>query len=251
MSKRLDALHSSVAHLATVVARIPESDYEVSAYPTEWSIADTMSHIGSGAVILKHMFDDTVTGRSADGNFNQSVWDEWNAKAPADQVKDALVADAQLLASLESLPDEQRGAFHFSMGPFDLDFDGFVGMRLGEQAMHTWDVEVALDPSAVLSGEVADAVLDGIAMVVGFSGKPTGEDKAVHVLTTNPSRDFTLNFTADSVRLTEGSSTGKVDFEVPAESFVRLVYGRLDKENAPQGIDEAYLETLQSVFPGF
>jgi hypothetical protein len=39
---------------------------------------------------------------------------------------------------------------------------------------------------------------------------------------------------------------------MPAESFIRLVYGRLDAEHTPPSVlgDEAALDQLRLVFPG-
>ena len=76
MKESLKALHSSVAHLSEVVEKIDPTKYTDSAYPKEWSIADTMSHIGSGAVIMGRSFENVVSGNEADPDFNQSVWDE-------------------------------------------------------------------------------------------------------------------------------------------------------------------------------
>ena len=45
----------------------------------------------------------------------------------------------------------------FSMGPITVDFDGFIGMRLSEHTLHTWDVEVALDPHATLDDAATDS----------------------------------------------------------------------------------------------
>ena len=250
MTNSLSALRSSVEHLHSVINSEQNLDPDASAYPTEWSIADTMSHIGSGAVILKRRFEDVVAGREGDPGFNQTVWDEWNAKAPVDQVKDSLTADEALLLALEALPSDERATFRLVMGPFDLDFDGFVTLRLGEQALHAWDVEVALDPAATLSSNVAEAILEGLSRVVGFSAKANGETKDLRVRTNDPVRDFTLVFSGDSVSLVDASHSGAIDLELPAESFVRLVYGRLDLDDESGEVNEV-LVSLRSTFPGF
>lgn len=251
MTDRLTVLRTSVQHLRHVIEGIEAFDPEVSAYPSEWTIADTMSHIGSGATIMTRNLENVVAGREADPAFNQSVWDEWNAKSPADQVDDALVADEMLLLALEALSAGERRAFHFSLGPFDLDFDGFVGLRLNEQALHTWDVEVAVDPTATLSDEVAGAIMDNLAMVIRFAGKAHGAVKEVSVRATRPSRDLTLVFADDAVTLKDAAHGAGVDFEIPAEAFVRLVYGRLDAAHTPTGLRDLHLESLRVSFPGF
>src|SRR5664280_2725265 len=116
MSDRLTALHSSVERLRDIVEGLDPQQLELPAYPVEWSIADVLSHIGSGAVILRRRFDDINSGRDTDSDFNQSVWDEWNAKSPVARAADALVADAELLHGLEALDDSSRRQFRFD-GP--------------------------------------------------------------------------------------------------------------------------------------
>src|ERR1700726_4146312 len=118
MSDRLQVLQDSVQHLALVASGIAPADYTLPAYPSEWSIADTFSHLGSGAVIGQRRFEDSAAQRESDPTFNTSVWDEWNAKDPVGQVMGCLASDAAFLACLETATEEQRNEFHFSMGPF-------------------------------------------------------------------------------------------------------------------------------------
>jgi uncharacterized protein (TIGR03083 family) len=251
MKESLKALHNSVAHLPEVVEKVGPDKYESSAYPTEWSIADTLSHIGSGAVIMSRSFDVVVGAAEVDPDFNQSVWDEWNAKEPAAQVADALVADAALLDRLQMLDEAGRDAFSFSMGPMSFDFNGFVGLRLNEHVLHTWDVEVTTDGSATLPEPAAAVLLDNLAMFVGFAAKPIGEVLDLHVHIEEPSRDFLLAFGEESVALSDSEHGGHVDLEIPAEAFVRLVAGRLDAKHTPHGLEYERLDTLRQAFPGF
>jgi hypothetical protein len=50
--------------------------------------------------------------------------------------------------------------------------------------------------------------------------------------------------------LLAGSEAGPADSELPAEAFVRLVYGRLAPEHTPPGEHGAALDVLRRVFPG-
>jgi uncharacterized protein (TIGR03083 family) len=251
MSDRLKVLRESVQHLNDVATSIDPSDYTSYAFPSVWTIADTFSHLGSGAVIGQRRFEDSLAQRESDPTFNTSVWDEWNAKDPASQVTDSLASDAALLSRLEASTEEEREAFYFMMGPFKFDFDGLVGLRLGEHVLHTWDVEVPFKPDASLSNDAANAILDSIQFVVARTGKPTGETKDIALRTSNPPRDFTLRLGAESVDFLEEHHEGAVDLELPAESLVRLIYGRLDTEHTPASIDDGVIGELRSVFPGF
>ncbi|HEY5265182.1 MAG TPA: maleylpyruvate isomerase family mycothiol-dependent enzyme [Acidimicrobiales bacterium] len=251
MSERLQVLRESVEHLGDVASRITPSDYTAAAYPSEWSIADTFSHLGSGAVIGERRFEDSIAERESDPAFNTSVWDEWNAKDPQAQVKDALASDAAFLSALEAASEEQRESFHFMMGPFAFDFEGLVGLRLSEHALHTWDVEVTLNPDATVPNNTANAILDGIQFIVARTGKATSEAKDVTVRTIEPARDFTLVLGVDSVDIVEARHEGAADLEIPAEAFVRLIYGRLDTEHTPAAVTGDVVNSLRTVFPGF
>jgi hypothetical protein len=60
VSDSLPALRNSVDRLATIVSRLDDTAIETSAYPAEWTVAQTMSHLGSGAVIFLAVVGDTA-----------------------------------------------------------------------------------------------------------------------------------------------------------------------------------------------
>jgi len=247
---RIEALRSSVDRLRTLVSPMSDADLTRPAYPSEWSVADVCSHIGSGAVIMHRGLDDTLAGSAAPDNFAPQVWDSWNAKTPAAQRDDALAADAAFLAGIENVTAEQRAAFSLNMGPMKLGFDAFVGMRLNEHAFHVWDIEVALDPSATIPPQVAAVVVDNLEMIARFSAKPTGATTTVTVATTEPPRSFTVALSPESVTFTPSAGPGAAGVALTAEAFARLVYGRLDPRHTPDGVDDPAIGVLRHVFPG-
>jgi len=251
MSDPQSVLEASVSHLREVVAALDPQQYTAKAYPTEWSIADVMSHLGSGAVIMRHSIDTTIAGTAVADDFNQSVWDEWNAKLPAAQVADALVADQALMERVALVSASERESFQLSVGPMSLGFDGALGLRLGEHALHTWDIEVAADPNATVPADAAGLIVGTISMLVGFVGRPDGVERDISIHTTDPAGDFVLTLGAESVSLATATSPAVADLTIPTEALVRLVYGRLDPAHTPAGVDEALVATLRTVFPGF
>src|SRR5215218_6277444 len=126
------------------------------AYPSEWTDAQVLSHLGSGAVISQRRLEDALARQQTPDNFAPGVWDTWNAKSPLVQRDDALAADAALLDRLAAVASSERDSFTSSMGPMTLDFGQFVGMRLNEHAFHTWDIEVIANPAATLPGPAAE-----------------------------------------------------------------------------------------------
>ena len=251
MSDQLQELRDSVRHLGDVASSIDPPNYTAPAYPKDWTVAETFSHLGSGAVIGRRSFEDALAHRESDPASNTAVWDEWNAKGPTAQVVDCLASELDYLSSLEAATEDQREDFHFTMGPFEFDFDGLVGLRLSEHVLHTWDVEVAFAPSATLSSDAANAILDRIQFIVSRTGKSTGAPREVTIRTTDSGREFTLVLDVDSVDLVESRHEGAVDLTISAEALVRLIYGRLDQEHTPVSVTGEVVNLLRLVFPGF
>jgi uncharacterized protein (TIGR03083 family) len=251
MSTRLDVLEQSVARLQSVIDGLDESDFVASAHPTEWTVADVMSHIGSAAIIFKHGIDDSLNDRVTAPDFNQSVWDVWNAKTPHAQVTDALEADQALVARLKELTPEERDHYKLPLGPMTFDFDRAVGLRLGEHVFHTWDIEEAFNKEATLQPDAVPFLFANLELLMRFAAKPSGNEHTLHVRTIDPRKDYELILTSDSVSLSEVDEHERVDLELPAEAFLRLAYGRLDAEHTPEGIDPTHLDELRRVFPGF
>jgi uncharacterized protein (TIGR03083 family) len=248
---RLSALLTSVERLRQIVSGVSDADLEQPAYPSEWSIADTLSHVGSGAVIMQRRLVDGLAGRAMPAEFAPSVWDEWNAKSPTAKRADAVVTDGELLVRLEDVPRDEREAFGFELGPVQLGFDDLVGMRLNEHVLHTWDVEVARDPTVVLPGELVEPVVDNLGRIARWTAKPTGDARTIRVATTEPERHFRIELTPESAALEAEEGEGTADLTMASEAFVRLVYGRLDPDHTPsvEG-DTSLLPTLRKVFPG-
>ena len=135
-----------------------------------------LSHLGSGAVIMRRTLEDSLAGRTTPGDFAPSVWDEWNKKSARAKADDALVTDEAVTEAFEAVRPEDRARVAYPMGPMSLDFDHAVGMRLNEHAFHTWDVEVVFDDGARLPHDVAAVVIDNLDLIARFAAKPTGAD---------------------------------------------------------------------------
>jgi uncharacterized protein (TIGR03083 family) len=249
MSERLDALSTSAARLRAIGEGLDDGSRATSAYPSEWTVADVFSHLGSAGTILSHLFDDGLVGADAPADRNSAIWSEWNAMPPSAQVARSLEVDAGLLERFVSLDDDRRANYHLSLGPLELDFEGLVGIRLNEHAVHTWDIEVALDPSATIPAAIVAPVVDNLGMVTRFSAKPDGEPRSVHVRTSNPTRDLVIEVGPAACSLAPGGAEAS-DLELPAEAFVRLVYGRLDADHTPPGVAGEVLDGLRRVFRG-
>jgi uncharacterized protein (TIGR03083 family) len=240
------ALLESATRLASLVEPLTPDGVRQPSYCSEWSVADLLSHLGSGAVIFRRRLSE---GPDAEVDM-QGIWDAWNAKSPDDQAADALVADQALLKAIAAIDAEAEAASprHFAMGPFNLDVPTFLSLRLSEHVVHTWDVEVTLDPVATIAPDAAELIIDSLRVIAGLVGKPTGAARSLTVRTTAPSRLATFDLRTDGVSLSVAPDTGGTvaDADMTADQLIRLVYGRLDPAQAPAAVAE-----LLEVFPGF
>jgi uncharacterized protein (TIGR03083 family) len=252
MTDPLDTLRDSVARLAGIAGSLTADQLTAGAYPSEWTIADVLSHLGSGAVIFRRQLTDALAGTPTPGDFMTDTWDAWNAKPPSRQAADALAADQDLVTMLAALSDDDRGRVAVELGPFSLDYAGFVGLRSNEHVIHTWDVEVALDPTATLPAAAAGALADSLPFIARFAGRPTGSPREILVHTTDPDRAFLVRRSAESVSVEPTGVHGAPDLVLPTEALVRLVYGRLDPAHTPavEGTVDL-LDDLRPTFPGF
>ena len=132
----LDALRSSATGLRDLASTMSESQLTGRAYPTDWNIAQVLSHLGSSAVIMQRRLEDALAGQATPDDYVPGVWNVWNAKTPVQQRGDALAADAALLARIEAVTPEERSDFGFAMGPMTFGFKEFVSLRLRARSAH-------------------------------------------------------------------------------------------------------------------
>jgi uncharacterized protein (TIGR03083 family) len=246
------ALRHSHDRLQSLVEPLDRGQLEQRSYCRDWSIAQVLSHIGSQAEISGLSLDAGLSGQDPPGRDEFApIWDTWNAKDPQAQAADALQADAATLDRFESLDAGERARWRLKMFGMDLDTVGFARMRLSEHAIHTWDVAVALDPAATVAPDAVDLLIDTVAQFAGWAGQPDGKQRRLRMATSDPERHFVLE-TGDAVTLTPtGGDDGPPDLRLPAEAFIRLIYGRLDPARTPpvdaNGVD---LDELRRLFPG-
>jgi uncharacterized protein (TIGR03083 family) len=252
------ALRGSHERLAGLVRPLAPEQIRARSFCTDWSIAQVLSHVGSGAEIGLLMLPGALgEGEPAGPADFQPIWDVWNAKSPDEQAADALAADERHVATLEQLTDEQLGKISLPFFGMDLDAVGLVRLRLGEHALHTWDVAVALDPAATVSADAVGLLIDNVPQFLAPRlGKVPADPFAVRIRTASPDRDYLLA-TADTVIMTEypedGTDVPVGEVTMPGEALLRLAYGRLDAEHTPATVvgAAADLNQLRNIFPGF
>jgi uncharacterized protein (TIGR03083 family) len=248
----ITVLCGSHDRLVALVEPLTDEQLTGRAYPSDWSVAQVLSHLGSSAEIFTRYLEAGLAGEETPGReVFSAIWDAWNAKEPPEQARDAVKADRLLVERLEGLDPTHRAEFRATLFAGEVDVDGLAQLRINEHALHSWDIAVVLDPAATVAPDAVEVVVDHLDRIVGWTAKPRESGDVVHVVTTSPAREFSLSL-VDPVTLDPTVTTpGTARLEIPAEAFVRLVYGRLDPDHTPElsvtGLD---LDDLRRVFPG-
>jgi uncharacterized protein (TIGR03083 family) len=249
-------LRRSHERLSALVAPLTPEQLRSQSYCTAWSVAQVLSHLGSGAELaLMGLPAALGEGEPLSREARAPIWAKWNAKSPDDQAANALAMDEQQITALEQLTDDQLGSMKMELFGMHLDAVGIIRLRLGEHALHTWDVAVYGDPAATLAPDAAALLVDSVpGFLAPRLGKALAEPFAAHVITFSPDRDYLLA-SGESVSMTDwpGADGAAAQVRMPAESLVRLAYGRLDPAHTPADVsgDPAALEKLRAIFPGF
>jgi uncharacterized protein (TIGR03083 family) len=250
----IGVLRHSHERLAGLVRPLAPDQLRAQSYDRDWTVAQVLSHLGSGAEIALLTVEAALSG---DGQLDRDafppIWDAWNARNPDEQAADALAWDERQLSRLEQLTDSELAGMRLEFFGRELDAAGVVRMRLGEHAVHTWDVAVTFDPAATVAADAVPELFGHIGALLAYVAKPAGDSFRVRLRTTGPERDFLLTV-AEPVSLAgfEAGTEADGEIQLPAEALLRLLYGRLDPEHTPPYTAEGIsLDRLRAVFPGF
>lgn len=226
---------------------------------SEWSVAQVLSHLGSGSELAEAALQAALDGTDAPtDDDNKTVWARWDALGPVEQRDEALARATASVAALENLDAAQRESLQVAMSflPAPVSVASFAGLRLSEWSLHGWDVRVAADPAAGLLEESALLVLDlwsgELSFLTGFLAKTEHVPAPAVVDLAGSGYLLTLSSDGASMGTSEGEATAV--FTGPVEAAVRLLNGRLRPEFTPPSVEVSgavSLETLREVFPGY
>jgi uncharacterized protein (TIGR03083 family) len=253
VDRTLAVLRANHDTLAALVPTLSEENLSAPSGATEWSVAQALSHLGSGAEIGRKPIS-RAAGELVEAEDNQAIWARWDASSPADQAAEFVKQDEAYLETGEALNTEQRDSLMIDLGflPEPVPLLVALGMRLNEVANHAWDVRVGVDPAATVDQESAELLVElfrgPLAFLLGFSAKADAIKREVRLAIPGGALKIT-----DAVTMTDSVVHPTATFEGPAEAVVRLLSGRLGPEHAA-GVTvtgNVTLDELRKVFPGY
>ncbi len=248
------ALRSNHDTLVTLVPSLSDDQLAGPSGASEWTIAQVLSHLGSGAEISVKPIA-AAAGLPVEAEDNQAIWARWDAAAPADQASGLVKHDTTYLDTVEGLSAEQRESITVDMGflPEPVPLVVALGMRLNEVAAHAWDVRVGLDPDAGVEADSAELLLElyagPLGFLLGFAANP--DQLAEEVRIAIPGGGIVV---ADQVSVTRDLSDPTATFTGAPEAVARLLTGRLTAQHTPAGVQvsgNVSLDDLRKVFPGY
>ncbi|GIF72653.1 maleylpyruvate isomerase family mycothiol-dependent enzyme [Asanoa siamensis] len=252
-------LRSGHDDLAAAVARFTADDLGRPSGAAEWDVSQVLSHLGSGAEINLATLEAGITGSTPpDGDFNKGVWAKWDDASRQERADWVLTANEALVKRYESLDEQERESVRvtYSWMPAPVDVAASGTMRLSEFALHAWDVAVAFDPAATVDAAAAPLLLGQMSHMLGWVAKPEhldGKAATLAVELTDVPESFGLVL-GPEISLTAAPAEADGTLRLPAETWLRLVTGRLKTEHAaaPVKLDGPLtLDDLRRVFPGF
>ena len=252
VDRTITALRSEHDVLAGLVRTLTDDQLVATSGAAEWTVAQVLSHLGSGAEIGRAPIA-RAAGETVVVEDNQAIWARWDASAPRAQAEGFLEHNGRWLEMVEAFTSEQRSSLTVDLRflPEPVPLLTALGMRLNEVANHSWDVRVALDPHAGVDADSAEVLVELLAGPVGFMlsfvAKPAELEGPVSVAI--PGAGLVIDNTVTVVNHLESPSA---TFNGPAEAFIRLVSGRLKPphDNGVTVDGNVTLDDLRRVFPG-
>ncbi len=207
-------LRQSHDRLAGLVQPMTPEQVRAQSYCRDWSKAQVLSHLGSGAEISLLMLPGALgeaepVSRDA---FPARCGTSGTPRARTSRRPTRWQRTRSRSATLEALTDEQLAVARMDFFGMQLDAVGIVRLRLGEHVLHTWDLAVMADPAATVQANAVELLIDNVPQFLAPRlGKPLPEPFAVRITTTGPDRDYLLT-SGDSVTMEDwpGEAAGDV-----------------------------------------
>jgi uncharacterized protein (TIGR03083 family) len=253
----LAALAISQQRLASVLANLTLEDLLAPSFASQWSCAQVLSHLGSGAEIFGLLLAAGLRGEDPPGgeDFAQ-VWARWDARTPHEQVTESMRVNDEFLATVRALDPVSRRRWQLPLYGAPGDLSDLIYLRLGEHALHTWDVEVVRASAAEVTAPAVALLTGRLDVFATRVARPGAGSLDTLIVTERPPGGFRVVATSSSVEVTAVDlgearpETARI--HLPAELWLRLVYGRARHDELGElGADSDTVRALTALFPGF
>lgn len=249
----LIALQTASDDLNSLVDGLSGDDLTRPSLAGDWTVAQVLSHLGSGAEICTELVHRGLAGDDHGPQRDEllPIWERWNVLSPAEcreQWKRADRAHLDLLASI-SIEQENSLRVPYFAGPMDLTT--YLGYRLSEHALHGWDVAAAYDPTATV-GQL-DLVWERIDMIASRFHDSTTRERLTprQVSLSHDGRHDRLDIGEEIHLGSETDLAAPTTMTATTDVLTRLIYGRLRAKDRIDITGPTTREDLTQLFRGF
>lgn len=251
----VSALGDAHERLALIVNDLSPDDMNFQSYEKDHTITQLLCHLGAGAETGLAAFRAAARGLPPPSpDVLNAIRKVWANRAPEHVASEVLAADEQYIRFLENMPDDELVALRIFLYIRKVGIVPVVRPRLGELAIHAWDIETVYEPATLVAADAVDLLVRDLAELPPWFGKPQGRNFRVQVTTESPECHFVIDVN-ERVTVVSGKPAGAVDGHLimPAEALVRLVFARLDPERTPEveAVGEVSLDDVRAIFPGY
>jgi uncharacterized protein (TIGR03083 family) len=257
VDRLLAALCRSHEGLAARAQTLDETGLTRRSYCTDWSVAQVLSHLGSGAEIALAQLRAARAGTASLGSGDfRAVWARWDARTPQQQAAAFAEAVPRLHDAVDALDEAERRRLRPHFHTDLVDLSAFLAFRLVEQALHAWDVHVAFEPATTVDPEAVALLVELLPLGAGLvDGEVLAalEPARLAVATSDPDQRFVLDLGTKARLVNAGDGAVSGSLRLPSEALVRLVTGRLDPAHTPAGTvaeGRPSLDELRRLYPG-
>jgi uncharacterized protein (TIGR03083 family) len=255
-AERLSVLTEESERLQQYFEALPPEAWTKPSVCTQWQVQDVVAHLVGVAefyagTVIRGLHADTSppAGRSAAGAGTGASAAEGIAersiaarKSLGDQLLATFAATSNHLnQTLAGLTPEERHTPCYHPGGI-VAAQNFVELRLKELGVHEWDIRAAVEPEAHLSPATFAAILATISESIAsgslrwafWSGPTPATPVRYRFVITGPAPSKPdLVVDGNTIRMEDaGPAPPTVTFRCDTETYILLVYGRLNLDTA-------------------
>ncbi|WP_072802601.1 maleylpyruvate isomerase N-terminal domain-containing protein [Rhodococcoides yunnanense] len=249
----LVALQAASTDLRSLAGELSDEDLLQPSFVGAWTVAQVLSHLGSGAEICTDLVRRGLAGdeRGPQRIELVPIWDRWNALSPSEQRDEWSRADSVHLDLLTSISADQEQSLRIPYFAGPMDLTTYLGYRLSEHSLHGWDVAVAYDSSATV-GQL-DLVWQRIDMIANrFHDHATREQLAPRRVSLHHDGQHDCLDIADEVHIgVNDDRAAHTAVTATTDILTRLVYGRVRPGDFLDITGPTTRDELTQLFPGF
>jgi uncharacterized protein (TIGR03083 family) len=232
------ALRNEIDVLDAYLQGLTAFQWDGPTASADWNVRKVVSHLGSGADLhLRSLRTSLERVPAVTAEERQGVWGYFDSLTPDLLLPEFENRSRAYLDAIDKLSVEEGQDRLMQSFLGETPVVNFVQTRLGETALHSWDIRVGLDATARLLADTVRAhfpqVLDTLTRRSKAEARAAldGTRYGLEVFGPLETR-FTLDVTHEALQVSEGLNEPHVTLRLSAEAFVRLHAGRLPLERA-------------------